>query len=164
MMIHGTVSEFAACLSPKVSFLCHATKGSHVWLYFCSFWWVIKMKDLSLHLHMDVTAAECQTLSKLLFSLSLHLSCVDPGCRMCKACSETPHYRLANSIITLKDGNKGTRIICCHTPILINNSILDCAISAVEIRICLKATMARWIWLSASQLRPIRASSMNRSM
>lgn len=32
------------------------------------------MKDFSQHLHMDVTAVECQTLSKLLLSLSLHLS------------------------------------------------------------------------------------------
>ncbi len=93
------------------------------------------------------------------FSSPLHLSCVE--CRKCKACSETPQYGLVNSFITLKDGNKGTGIICCHTPILINNSILDCAISPVEIGICLKAMMAHRIWLTASQLRPIRASSMN---
>ena len=83
------------------------------------------------------------------------------GCA--KACSET-QYRLVNTVITLKDGNKGTGIICCHTPILINNSILDCAVSPVEIRICLKAMMAHRVWLNASQLRPIRASSMCRNM
>lgn len=100
------------------------------------------MKDLSPHLHMDVTAVKCQTLGKLPFSTTLHLSCVDLECRKCKARSETPKYGLVNFIITLKDRNKGTRIICCHTPILINNSILDCALSPVEIRICLKAMMA----------------------
>lgn len=91
------------------------------------------------------------------FFLSWHLSCVDPECKMCKACSETPEYRLVNSIITLKDGNKGTRIICCHTHILINNSILVCAISPVEIGICLKAMMPHRIWLTASQLRPVKS-------
>lgn len=52
---------------------------------------------------------------------------------MYKTCSGTPEYRLLNSTVTLKDGIKGTRIICCHTPILINNSILDFALSPVGI-------------------------------
>lgn len=76
---------------------------------------------------------------------------------------ETPGYGLVNSIITLKVRNKGNRIICCHTPILINNSILDCAISPVKIRICLKAVIAHRIGLAPSQLGSIRASGTNRN-
>lgn len=77
--------------------------------------------------------------------------------------SETPEHGLVNSIITLKDKNKGIRIIYCRTPILINNSMLDYAVSPVEMGICLKAMAAQRGWLTASQLRPIRASSMNRN-
>lgn len=126
--------------------------------------------SFTIHLHRNVKAVRCQTLSKLLFFFffffptSLPLSCVDSDRRKCEACSETPEHGLVDSIITLKDENKGTRIICCHTPILINNSMLECAVSPVKIRICLKAMMARGVWLAASQLRPLRVSSMDRNL
>lgn len=34
--IWHNASTFAACVFPKVSFLCHATDGFLVWLYICS--------------------------------------------------------------------------------------------------------------------------------
>ena len=71
-----------------------------------------------------------------------------------KECYATPGHGLVNSIITLKEKNKGSRIICCHTPILLNNSVLDYAVSPVEIGICLEATTVRRAQLTASLLRP----------
>lgn len=70
----------------------------------------------------------------------------------------TPRHRLGNSIFTLKDKNKGSRIICCHTPILINNSVLDYAVSPVEIGICLEAMTERRVQLTTSLLRPVEAA------
>lgn len=88
---------------------------------------------------------------QIAFSLSLHVSCLNLECKKCKPSSETSAYGPVNSAITLKDGNKGTRIICCHRPILINNSILDCAVSPVRIGICLKETMAQRLQRTAFQ-------------
>lgn len=93
------------------------------------------------------------------FYLFFYLCCVNSDCRKWKERCATPGHRLVNSIITLKDKNKGSRIICCHTPILINNSVLHYAVSPVEIGICLEAPTVRRVRLAASLLRPMQAAA-----
>lgn len=88
---------------------------------------------------------------QIAFSLSLRVSCLNLECKKCKPSSETSAYGPVNSAITLKDRNKGTRIICCHRPILINYSMLDCAVSPGRIGICLKEMMAQRLWRTAFQ-------------
>lgn len=102
----------------------------------------MKMKSLSTF----ACGCKCSVMpnfEQIVFSLSLHVSCLNLECKKCKPSSETSAYGPVNSAITLKDKNKGTRIICCHRPILINYSMLDCAVSPVRIGVCLKEMMAQ---------------------